>query len=122
MAPLAVALGGAVGSLARYAVGMWVLSWSESGAWGTFIVNVSGAFMLGLLMGATTARIEMHSALRDGLAVGVLGGYTTFSTLMYQSLRQLETGSPTAAVLNLTGSVAIGIAATFAGLALGRTA
>jgi CrcB protein len=73
-------------------------------------------------MGATTARIEMHPALRDGLAVGVLGGYTTFSTLMYQSLRQLETGSPTAAVLNLTGSVAIGIAATFAGLALGRTA
>ena len=76
----------------------------------------------GLADGATTARIEMHPALRDGLAVGVLGGYTTFSTLMYQSLRQFETGSPAAAVFNLTGSVAIGIVATLAGVALGRTA
>ena len=122
MTPLAVAAGGALGSVARYAVTQWVLGWTGPSVWGTFAVNVTGAVVLGLLAGVTEQRLNMDPVLRTALAVGVLGGYTTFSTLMYESVQQLQTGTLLPAVANLAGSVAVGLGAMILGLALGRAA
>jgi fluoride exporter len=119
---VAVALGGALGSVARYGVAVWMQSSLGPNAWGTFAVNGTGSFLLGLLVGLTAFRVPLHPAIRDGLTVGVLGGYTTFSTLMYQSFRQFELGSTAAAVFNIAGSIAVGLAATFVGLTIGRAA
>ncbi len=119
---LAVATGGAFGSVARYGVTQWVLDWTGPSVWGTFAVNVSGALILGLIVGLTELRLNMDPALRTGLTVGVLGGYTTFSTLMYESTRQMETRALWQAGANLGGSVVLGLAAMMLGLAIGRAA
>lgn len=94
--------------------------WLGPNAWGTFMVNVTGALVLGVIVGATAQRAEFSSALRNGLTVGVLGGYTTFSTLMFEAVGQAESGLLLSATLNLVGSVAVGLAVMVLGLALGR--
>ena len=118
----AVTLGGAVGSAARYGVSLWMVAWlGAPNAWGTFAVNVLGSFLLGLILGAAELRsLTLSPAWREGLTAGVLGGFTTFSTLMFQAVRQAEAGSPASAALNLGGSVAIGLAVTVLGLFAGR--
>jgi len=99
-----------------------VQAWLGSAPWGTFTVNITGSLLLGLIIGLSAHRLPMHPVVRDGLTVGVMGGYTTFSTLMYQAVRQFEDGLPLAASANLVGSVAVGIAAMLVGLAMGRAA
>lgn len=119
---IAVATGGALGSVARYGVTHWLASAIGQNLWGTFLVNVTGAFALGLLVGLTEVRVSLDPVLRTGLAVGVLGGYTTFSTLMYESAREIENRALFNSMLNLGGSVAVGLIAVALGLALGRSA
>ena len=117
----AVTLGGALGSAARYGVALWSVAWLGPNAWGTFAVNIAGSFMLGFILGAVEVRpLGLTPALRDGLTVGVMGGFTTFSTLMFQVGRQAESGSAVSAGVNLGGSVAVGIAVTVLGLLAGR--
>lgn len=118
---LAVALGGAGGAVARYAVARAVVAALGPSAWATLFVNVSGSLLLGLVAGASELHPQSSPVWRAGVTVGVLGGYTTFSTYMYESARLLETGSAWWAGANLLGSLALGLAAMFAGLALGRT-
>jgi CrcB protein len=117
---LAVAAGGAFGSVARYEVTQWVVGWTGPSAWGTFTVNITGAFILGIIAGATEMRLHVNPVLRTGLTVGVMGGYTTFSTFMYESTRQMETRAFWQAGANLGGSVLIGLLAMMLGLAIGR--
>lgn len=119
---IAVATGGALGSAARYGVTHWIASAIGQNLWGTFLVNITGAFALGLLVGVTEVRVSLDPVVRAGLAVGVLGGYTTFSTLMYESVREMESRAIWQSALNLGGSVAVGLVAVAAGLALGRSA
>lgn len=119
---IAVATGGALGSVARYGVTHWLASVIGQNLWGTFLVNVTGALALGLLVGLTEVRVSLDPVLRTGLAVGVLGGYTTFSTLMYESAREIENRAVLQSTLNLGGSVAVGLLAVALGLALGRSA
>ncbi len=117
----AVTLGGAVGSATRYGVSLWSVTWFGSNVWGTFTVNIAGSFLLGLILGAAEMRpLALSPAWREGLTVGVMGGFTTFSTLMFQAVRQAEAASPASAALNLGGSVAIGLAVTVLGLFAGR--
>ena len=108
-----VALAGGAGALARFALDALVSERLGSGfPWGTLAVNVSGAFLLGLVAGAT-----LHG---DALAVagtGALGSYTTFSTWMLETQRLGEDGQPWLLALNLAVSVAAGLGA----VALGRT-
>ena len=85
MTVLAVVVGGALGALARYGMVSWQLVHWEFGSsgpnvLGTFVVNVVGALALGLVVGLTAVRWQLDPALRMGLTVGVLGGFTTFST------------------------------------------
>ncbi len=108
-----VGLGGALGSLARY--GVTRLSyrlWGAAFPWGTIMVNVSGAFLLGFVATYLFSRFSfMAEALRLSLAIGFLGAYTTFSTFEWESHQLFQTGNWWAACANLIGSVAAGLVA-----------
>ncbi len=119
--PLAIALAGALGALLRY----WldgVVSRRTGGSfpWGTFVVNVSGSFLLGLLFTLLTERYRVDAWLRSGLMIGFLGAYTTFSTLSLETYRLLEDRALGLAAANALGSLAAGIGALYVGVVLGR--
>jgi CrcB protein len=88
--------------------------------WATFAVNVSGAFALGMLVAISEGRWNVSPLTRTTLAIGFLGAYTTFSTLMFESVDRIENGDYVAAAANIAGSIAVGLLATYAGLSLGR--
>ncbi len=117
---LAVAAGGAVGSVLRYAVSTW-LKTSEGGLpWATFAVNVGGSLLLGLLA-ALAWRIDAVSpALRLLLMTGFCGGLTTYSTFNLETLKLIDEGKIALAALNAGGTFAVCLVVGFGGLALGR--
>jgi CrcB protein len=117
-----IALGGAAGAVSRYLVDSAVLD-RFAGAFplGILVVNVSGAFVVGLLGALIIDRGVFAADLRTPLMVGFLGAYTTFSTLMLDSWRLIEDGLPLLALGNLVGSFALGLVAVVAGLWLGRS-
>lgn len=119
-AVLAVALGGALGAAARYGVSSWLAPLTGTNAWATFTVNVTGALALGVLVGLLEQRPSVDPLVRLALATGVLGGFTTFSTWTFEMVAQAENGAIASSMLNLGGSVLLGIAAMVAGLAIGR--
>lgn len=113
---LVVALGGALGTVSRYTLGLWVSSkWSQGFPLGTFIINVTGAFLLGFLNILFIERLNISPLWRLGIGIGFLGGYTTFSTFGYEAIMLLEGGGLLTAVLYTGLTVLIG----FAGVALG---
>ncbi|MBK5266858.1 MAG: CrcB family protein [Acidimicrobiia bacterium] len=114
-----VALGGAVGSAGRYAIGSWMKDLPGI-HWGTFFVNITGAFILGLVASLASNHPEWDIAARTGLTVGVLGGFTTFSTWTVESVELVSRGEMALGLTNLFGSLLAGVAAAAAGLALGR--
>lgn len=116
-----IAAGGAAGAVARFLVDNAVLD-RFSGAFplGIFVVNLSGAFVLGLLAALIVDRGMLPADLRNPLLVGFLGAYTTFSTLMLDTWRLFEDGLPILAVVNIAGSTVLGVVAVVAGLFLGR--
>ena len=121
MEMLYVALGGAIGSIARYMLANVI------GKQGDFplpimLVNVTGSFLMGLWIGYMALSGEEHAKeLHLLIAVGILGGYTTFSTFSLESFLLLEKGLYTQAALYVSGSVILSIAALFAGLFIFRT-
>ena len=118
---LAIAVAGSLGALARYGLdGFVARRTGGSFPWGTFVVNVSGAFAIGLLFTLLTERWTVDPALRSALTIGFLGAYTTFSTLSFESYRLLEDGAVWLAAANLLGSCAAGLAAVYLGVVSGR--
>jgi fluoride exporter len=117
-----IAAGGAAGAVARFLVDNAVLD-RFGGAFplGIFVVNLSGAFVLGLLAALIVDRGVLPSDLRSPLMVGFLGAYTTFSTLMLDSWRLFEDGLPLLALANIAGSTVLGVVAVVGGLLLGRS-
>ncbi len=118
----AVAVGGALGSAARYGVGV---TWPASPTgfdWPTFTVNTVGCGLIGVLMVLVTEARVGHPLLRPFLGTGVLGGFTTFSTYAVGVLALLETGQPTLAAGYLIGTVLGALAATWLGMAAARLA
>lgn len=116
-----VGLGGFAGAVARRATDLWIAGWAAgSFPYGTLVVNASGSFVVGLLSAWAVERDLLPLAVRGPLIVGFLGAYTTFSTWMLDSWRMAEEGALALAVANLAGSVAIGLVAVVAGLAVGR--
>jgi fluoride exporter len=116
---LAVAVGSAVGAPTRYVLDRLVSSRHERlFPWGTFTVNISGSFLLGLLVSAG-AHGGVEPWLLAALGTGFLGAYTTFSTYTWESMRLVEDGAVLVACLNLGGSVVAGAVAAAAGLAVG---
>ena len=115
----AVALGGAVGAPARFLVGRLVGDRVEMDfPLGTFVVNVSGAFLLGLLSGLGLAH-HVPAPVEALVGTGFFGAYTTFSTWSYETVRLIEEGELLQAVVNAFASLAAGLLAAGAGLALG---
>jgi CrcB protein len=118
---VAIALAGALGALVRY----WldgVVSRRTGGGfpWGTFVVNVTGSFLLGLIFTILTQRYRVDPWLRSGVTIGFLGAYTTFSTLSLETYRLVEDGAVGLAAVNAVGSLAAGLVALYVGVVLGR--
>lgn len=115
-----VALGGAAGSVLRWALAGAVQRWSGSlFPWGTFTVNVLGALAIGILSALAVERALLPPAARQLVIVGVLGGFTTFSTLSFETFTLLRDGQWLAGSLYAGGSLVAGLAATLIGFALG---
>jgi CrcB protein len=119
---IGIAAAGAVGALARYGLD-GAVSRRTSGVfpWGTFVVNISGSFVIGVLFTLLTERWLVPPWLRSTLMIGLLGAYTTFSTLSLESYRLLEDRAYGIAAANLFGSLAAGLLAVYAGVVVGRT-
>ena len=117
---IAIGVAGAFGALARYGVEGLVVRRAGSFPWGTFVVNVSGSFLLGVVFTLLTERAAHAPWVRASVSIGFLGAYTTFSTLSLESYRLLETRSYSLAGANLLGSVTAGVLALYGGVVLGR--
>jgi CrcB protein len=117
----AVVAGAGIGGGLRYMLSWWTVErWGGSLPWGTFIVNISGAFLLGIVMAVSAERALIPPVWRLFLGVGILGGYTTFSTLSYESIVLMERGLYLQGAINMFGSALLGLAAVFAGILVGR--
>ncbi|HEX8161843.1 MAG TPA: fluoride efflux transporter CrcB [Pyrinomonadaceae bacterium] len=118
---LAVAAGGALGAAARYFLGGTVLSRvAPPFPAATFVINVTGSFVLGFFLTLATERATFGPHLRLAVAVGFVGAYTTFSTFEYETLRLAEERGFALALLNVVLSVVVGFAAVWGGAALAR--
>jgi CrcB protein len=115
-----VAAGGAIGAVARYLIGKAMGSQADSSVpWHTLFVNVTGAFILGLLI-AVAARHGWPAWWRPFVAVGILGGYTTFSTFSIESVELILRGHSATGLVYAFGSLAVGLIAAWLGLLAGR--
>ena len=118
---LAIAVAGAFGALARYGLDGWISRRAPTSfPWGTFAINVTGSFLLGLAFVLMTERFRPDPWLRSAVTIGFLGAYTTFSTFSLETYRLIEDGSYGLAFANVVGSVAAGLTAVYAGVVLGR--
>ncbi len=117
---LGTGLTGALGALARYLLGRFVAERiGSSFPVGTLLINVTGAFVIGVLF-ALSARKLLSPALYVILATGFLGGYTTFSTMSWESVQLIRGGSTRGSILYLGSNVVIGFAGAAVGLLIGR--
>jgi fluoride exporter len=113
VSPLAlalVAIGGAIGSVSRYLLSTAVLRMSGSlFPVGTFAVNVAGCIVFGAIVGAAEHRVVLAPETRAFLLVGVLGGFTTFSSYAFESFTLMQDRQIAAAAVNIAGQVAAGL-------------
>jgi CrcB protein len=116
-----VGLGGFMGAIARFWIGGYVSE--KMGAkfpYGTFVINCSGSFIIGLLITLLAERTHWNPNWRYLLPVGFVGAYTTFSTFEFETLRAFQDGQITVAILNIALSVMLGFLAVWLGVVAGR--
>ncbi|GEO84990.1 MULTISPECIES: fluoride efflux transporter CrcB [Alphaproteobacteria] len=119
---LLVAIGGALGSVCRYLVGLGALRlMGASFPWGTLTVNVAGSFAIGFLAELVVARFGASAELRLLLITGFLGGFTTFSAFALDAVTLLERGATLAATTYVLLSIGASIVAVIAGIGLMRS-
>ena len=117
---VAVAVGGFLGALGRYELG---LAWATPAGhfpWTTFTINVSGGFLLGLVLTVLLERVGATRYIRPFFCVGVLGAWTTMSTFAAEGDLLVKDGHAATAVLYALGTLVVGITATWIGVALAR--
>lgn len=120
---IAVAVGGAMGSVARFwLTGAMTALTGPRFPWGTLVINIVGSFVIGLVGGLTLtpARVGMHPDVRIFLMTGVCGGFTTFSAFSLQTLELMQTGDVVPAFGYAISSVVLCVIATYCGWLLGR--
>jgi CrcB protein len=118
---LAVALGGAIGSVARYLTGIGAgRLFGSAFPWGTLIINIIGSFLIGVFVESLALKWDLPQSARVFLTVGICGGFTTFSTFSLDSYLLMDRGELWPAAAYMMGSVVLSIAALFAGLQLIR--
>ncbi|MBR1121566.1 fluoride efflux transporter CrcB [Bradyrhizobium lablabi] len=126
MAPqfiLAVAAGGALGSVARYLVGVGSgRLFGTDFPWGTLMINVTGSFLIGAFVGLFAAKWDLSQAMRIFLTVGICGGFTTFSTFSLDAYYLIERGQTLASWAYMMASVALSVGALITALQLVRAA
>ena len=116
---LVVLAGAGLGGLARYVAGSWIMAkYGGRFPLGTFVINVTGSFLIGVLMTLLTVRLNPHPNWRLFLVVGILGGYTTFSSFEYETYTAVRDGARWLATLYVTGSVALGYLGVWLGALL----
>jgi CrcB protein len=107
-----VGAGGALGAIARWAVGTFAVSrWGNAWPWGTFLINVSGCFFIGFFLTLTSERVIIHEGWRYLFPVGFVGAYTTFSTYEYELFTMVQGGAWLRALSYLVSSTVVGFAA-----------
>jgi CrcB protein len=116
----AVAAGGVLGSLGRYAVGLALPHVPGAFAWSTFLVNVTGSLAMGVLVVWVLSMARPHPWLRPFLGVGVLGGWTTFSSYALDIHAMVHAGHGLVAAAYLVGSLVVGLVAVGLGITLGE--
>jgi CrcB protein len=119
---LAVGLGAAIGGIGRLVVTQLVVARAGAGAapWATMFINVSGSFLIGMVIEVAMSRTGLSPMWRYFLATGILGGYTTFSTFSFEALSYWTAGLALTAAFYVAGSVVLGIAGAFAGILTAR--
>ena len=118
---LAVAVGGAIGSVFRYGIGQ--LTATVLGATpvlATLAVNVSGSFLLGIFYTLCNERLITSIELRVLIGVGLIGGYTTFSTFSFETISLIESGESIKAIANIIANLSFGIGAAYLGILMGK--
>ncbi|TNF28657.1 MAG: fluoride efflux transporter CrcB [Deltaproteobacteria bacterium] len=116
-----ISLGGAVGTGLRYLLAGWVQrAAGPSFPYGTLSVNVIGSFVLGVLMVVGTETELMSPTVRLAVTTGAMGGFTTYSTFSYETLRLMQQGAWGSAALNIGVTLTVCLAASFLGFAVGR--
>ncbi len=117
----AVALGGAFGACARYAVsGAVHARMGAAFPFGTLAVNIIGCFLIGLALEITEGRFIVNHNVKLFLTVGLLGGFTTFSTYSYETMALLRDGMAVKAAINAVGSIMLGLVGVYLGMISGR--
>ena len=117
-----IALGGAAGTLARYGTAAVLRGVSERTGFpfGTLVINLLGCFLIGYLFALFTERIVLRVEYQQMILIGVLGGFTTFSSYAFESFWLLRDGHLAAASFNIVGQVVLGIAGLAIGFAIAR--
>jgi len=118
---LMVGIGGGLGSILRFWLGNYVGSrMGTRFPYGTFVINITGSFLIGLVFALLTARSHWSPYWRYLIPIGFIGGYTTFSSFEYETLRTLQEGQFGIGLLYVMSSVVLGLAAVWGGLIAGR--
>jgi fluoride exporter len=118
---LVIALGGALGAMTRYFIGNLISSYFTSGfPWGTFIINITGSFIIGFFLTLIGEQITLSPQWRLAVAVGFVGAYTTFSTFEYEILKLIEGNNIATAFLYISASLLVGFLAVWSGAITSR--
>ncbi len=116
-----VFIGGGIGSVSRYSLSGLVYKIEGSGfPYGTFAVNIIGSFLIGLFLTMSQDRFLISPQFRVFVAIGIIGGFTTFSTFSFETVELLKDGSFTLGLLNIAVTVLLGLTATWAGTLFGK--
>jgi CrcB protein len=113
-----ISAGGVLGALARYGVA----EAASGSVWATFAINVAGCLLIGVLMVLITERLDAHRLVRPFLGVGVLGGFTTFSTYVVDAQGLIQDGDPRTALLYLAATPLVALVAVYVGVLFTRRA
>ncbi|HUI30709.1 MAG TPA: fluoride efflux transporter CrcB [Candidatus Acidoferrales bacterium] len=116
-----VFVGGGIGAVFRYFLAGWIYrAVGTDFPYGTLVVNVIGCFVIGLFMTMAEDRFLIIPSMRIFVAVGIIGGFTTFSTFNFETLELLKDGAFTLGLLNIGASIVLGLLATWIGAVVGR--
>lgn len=116
---LSIAIGGAIGAVLRAAIAVCI---PAGFPWGTFVANVVGSFIIGIIFGLEATRLELNPHLRVLLTTGFCGALTTFSTFSYQTLALFEQGQVLSAFANIALNLCVTLAAVWTGLRISQAA
>ena len=116
-----VGVGGCVGSILRYWLGSYIGGrMGTRFPYGTLVINVTGSFLIGLIFAVLTARTDWSPNWRYLILIGFIGGYTTFSSFEFETLRTVQDGQFGLALLYIAASVIVGFIAVWGGVMAGR--